>query len=80
MAPMCALSQSHPQVIEAAHKALDTRGAGLSSVRFICGTQVVCHYTALVFHTHNAGSWPTQHTVRALCVCVLDVVTTCTRL
>ena len=30
---------SHPQVIEAAHRALDERGYGLSSVRFICGTQ-----------------------------------------
>jgi glycine C-acetyltransferase len=30
---------SHPGVIEAAHAALDTRGFGLSSVRFICGTQ-----------------------------------------
>ncbi len=30
---------SHPKVIEAAHKALDTHGFGMSSVRFICGTQ-----------------------------------------
>jgi len=30
---------SHPKVIEAAHKAIDRRGYGLSSVRFICGTQ-----------------------------------------
>ncbi|RKX17079.1 MAG: glycine C-acetyltransferase [Candidatus Zixiibacteriota bacterium] len=30
---------SHPQVIEAAHKALDEWGYGMSSVRFICGTQ-----------------------------------------
>jgi len=30
---------SHPRVIEAAHRALDQRGYGLSSVRFICGTQ-----------------------------------------
>ena len=30
---------SHPRVIEAAHKALDTYGYGMSSVRFICGTQ-----------------------------------------
>ncbi len=30
---------SHPLLIEAAHKALDTHGFGLSSVRFICGTQ-----------------------------------------
>ena len=30
---------SHPRVIEAAHKAIDTHGYGMSSVRFICGTQ-----------------------------------------
>src|SRR5882757_7310830 len=30
---------SHPKVIEAAHKTIDARGYGLSSVRFICGTQ-----------------------------------------
>ena len=30
---------SHPKVIEAAHAAIDERGYGLSSVRFICGTQ-----------------------------------------
>jgi glycine C-acetyltransferase len=32
---------SHPKVIEAAHEALRTHGYGLSSVRFICGTQDV---------------------------------------
>ena len=30
---------SHPRVIQAAKDALDTHGFGLSSVRFICGTQ-----------------------------------------
>lgn len=30
---------SHPEVIKAAHAGLDQRGYGLSSVRFICGTQ-----------------------------------------
>jgi glycine C-acetyltransferase len=30
---------SHPRVIAAAKKAIDTHGFGLSSVRFICGTQ-----------------------------------------
>jgi glycine C-acetyltransferase len=30
---------SHPRVIEAAKRAMDTHGFGLSSVRFICGTQ-----------------------------------------
>ena len=32
---------SHPRVLEAAHKGLDEWGYGLSSVRFICGTQRV---------------------------------------
>ena len=31
----------HPQVIAAAHEALDRWGYGLSSVRFICGTQEI---------------------------------------
>lgn len=30
---------SHPEVIAAAHRGLDERGYGMSSVRFICGTQ-----------------------------------------
>ena len=30
---------SHPKVIEGAKNALDTHGYGMSSVRFICGTQ-----------------------------------------
>lgn len=30
---------SHPKVIDGAKKALDTHGFGMSSVRFICGTQ-----------------------------------------
>jgi glycine C-acetyltransferase len=32
---------SHPKVIEAAHKTLDKWGYGMSSVRFICGTQEI---------------------------------------
>ncbi|XP_040841776.1 2-amino-3-ketobutyrate coenzyme A ligase, mitochondrial isoform X1 [Ochotona curzoniae] len=32
---------SHPQVIEAGQQALEEFGAGLSSVRFICGTQSI---------------------------------------
>ncbi|KQS42016.1 glycine C-acetyltransferase [Pedobacter sp. Leaf194] len=32
---------SHPKVIEAAKKAIDNHGYGMSSVRFICGTQDV---------------------------------------
>ncbi|RKZ31269.1 glycine C-acetyltransferase, partial [bacterium] len=30
---------SHPEVVEAAHRGLEERGYGMSSVRFICGTQ-----------------------------------------
>ena len=30
---------SHPEVIQAAHDALESHGFGMSSVRFICGTQ-----------------------------------------
>ena len=30
---------SHPEVIQASKVALDTHGFGMSSVRFICGTQ-----------------------------------------
>ncbi len=32
---------NHPEVIAAAHKALDEFGYGMASVRFICGTQTV---------------------------------------
>ncbi len=32
---------SHPEVVKAAHATLDTHGYGMSSVRFICGTQDV---------------------------------------
>jgi glycine C-acetyltransferase len=31
----------HPAIVQAAHKALDDWGYGLSSVRFICGTQAI---------------------------------------
>jgi glycine C-acetyltransferase len=30
---------AHPKVVEAAHNAIDSHGYGMSSVRFICGTQ-----------------------------------------
>ncbi|MCU0455555.1 MAG: glycine C-acetyltransferase [Bacteroidales bacterium] len=30
---------SHPEVVRAAHEGLESRGYGMSSVRFICGTQ-----------------------------------------
>ena len=29
----------HPEIVAAAHRALDDRGFGMASVRFICGTQ-----------------------------------------
>ena len=32
---------NHPEVVEAAHKALDRYGFGVASVRFICGTQSI---------------------------------------
>jgi glycine C-acetyltransferase len=32
---------NHPSIVEAAHRALDRRGYGMASVRFICGTQTV---------------------------------------
>ena len=32
---------SHPEVLAAAHRALDEHGYGMASVRFICGTQDV---------------------------------------
>jgi glycine C-acetyltransferase len=32
---------NHPEVVEAARRALDRWGYGLSSVRFICGTQTI---------------------------------------
>lgn len=35
------ISQSHPEVVQAGKDALDKYGAGLSSVRFICGTQSI---------------------------------------
>lgn len=48
---------SHPSVMEAAHKGLDQRGFGMSSVRFICGTQDIHkeleHQVASYFHTED---------------------------
>jgi glycine C-acetyltransferase len=32
---------NHPEIIRAAHKALDDYGYGMASVRFICGTQTI---------------------------------------
>ncbi len=48
---------SHPKVIEAAHEALKTHGYGMSSVRFICGTQdihkILEKKIADFFHTED---------------------------
>jgi glycine C-acetyltransferase len=48
---------SHPKVIEAAHKGLDSHGFGMSSVRFICGTQDIHKQLeqkiASYFHTED---------------------------
>jgi len=49
---------SHPAIVEAAKRAMDTHGFGLSSVRFICGTQDLHkqleHTIARFFHTDDA--------------------------
>jgi glycine C-acetyltransferase len=48
---------SHPEIIEAAHEGLNTHGFGMSSVRFICGTQdihkVLEQKIANYFHTED---------------------------
>ena len=48
---------SHPKVIEAAHKTLDEWGYGMSSVRFICGTQdihkILEHKISDFLHTED---------------------------
>lgn len=47
---------SHPEVVQAGIDALKTHGAGLSSVRFICGTQVSClKFTYITLKLSN--SW-----------------------
>ncbi len=49
---------SHPKVIQAARDALETHGYGMSSVRFICGTQdihkILEKKIADFFHTEDA--------------------------
>jgi len=44
---------SHPKVIEAAREALRTHGYGLSSVRFICGTQDLAPHSIDTFHVSS---------------------------
>jgi len=50
---------SHPEVIQAAKDALDTHGFGMSSVRFICGTQDI-HKT---LEEKIAGFYGTEDTI-----------------
>ena len=45
---------SHPKVIEAAKQAIDTHGFGMSSVRFICGTQNI-HKQLISFAEHTSS-------------------------
>lgn len=45
---------SHPEVIEAAKEAIDSHGFGMSSVRFICGTQDI-HKTLEAKIAHFVG-------------------------
>ena len=71
---------SHPQVIEAAHEALRTHGYGMSSVRFICGTQDL-HKTlearlARFLGTEDASSTPPRSTPTAACSSRCSATTT----
>src|SRR6187402_1183742 len=50
---------SHPEVIQAAKDALDSHGFGMSSVRFICGTQDI-HKT---LEKKIAGFYGTEDTI-----------------
>jgi glycine C-acetyltransferase len=46
--------QSHPDIINAAQAALEKYGTGLSSVRFICGTQDI-HKVSVSNFEHNSS-------------------------
>ncbi len=50
---------NHPEIIAAAHEALDTHGYGLASVRFICGTQDIHKH----LEAKLAGFLGTQDTI-----------------
>jgi glycine C-acetyltransferase len=50
---------SHPAVTEAAHRVLNERGYGLSSVRFICGTQDI--HKELEKRSPNFSEWRIQY-------------------
>ena len=53
--------QSHPEVIHAAKDALDKYGAGLGSVRFICGTQVGTFSQCTTTTQHQKQQQQHQH-------------------
>lgn len=63
---------SHPEVIRAGMEALEEFGAGLSSVRFICGTQVlgsIIPFPAALsqgFHVDSPLGTPTPHACTVL--------------
>uniref|UniRef100_T1IMJ0 Aminotransferase class I/classII large domain-containing protein n=1 Tax=Strigamia maritima TaxID=126957 RepID=T1IMJ0_STRMM len=55
---------SHPEIIKAGVEALDKYGAGLSSVRFICGTQDIhlqLENKIAQFHKQEAAIWYPKH-------------------
>lgn len=45
--------QNHPEVVEAAREGLKNYGAGLSSVRFICGTQTIHKVISIFLLSYN---------------------------
>ena len=44
---------NNSQIIQSAKQALDDYGAGLSSVRFICGTQIIHKQRRISFHNSS---------------------------
>ena len=50
---------SHPAVVEAGVEVLRSHGAGVSSVRFICGTQVcpTSHLARQYLHSARLSLW-----------------------
>ena len=60
---------NHPRLVAAAHAALDEHGFGLSSVRFICGTQA---RTSILYHLAlDAFATPAQASLQAVPHCLL---------
>ena len=52
----------HPELIAAAHRALDRWGYGMSSVRFICGTQQL--HLELERRSRRSWAWRTRSSTR----------------